>query len=250
MDTLSPHPPLTLPLLYINLDEDRARRGAFEAAFAVAGIAVERLPATRWSRLDPEAQSRLYSPALNRHRYFRPLVAGECGCYASHIACWRRLVASKAQALVVLEDDVEPAAGFVDAVNAIAALPAGWDMVKLIGRENERTAERLPLAAGFELVRYRRVPSLTAGYVVSRRGAEKLLAARLPFYRPIDVDLRLWWESGLVLRGVVPAAIVLAPTQLQSSIGERHGRASWRRQWGKFVFKLRYSLTNALAREP
>ena len=240
----------TVPLLYINLDEDVERRRAFESAFATTGLAIERHTATRWTRLSPAEQAALHSPALNQMHYFRPLVAGECGCYASHIAVWRALLSGSAPALVVLEDDVRPEPGFAEAVQAIAALPSGWDMVKLIGRPRERPARRQPLSRRFELVTYRRVPSLTAGYAVSRSGAEKLLATRVPFYRPIDVDLRLWWESSLVMRGVLPAAIALAETELQSSVGERHGSAGWRQQWRKFVFKLRYSFANAAAREP
>jgi len=250
VDTLAARPPLALPLLFINLDEDQVRRVAFEAAFGAAHVPVERLPATRWTRLDNLAQAQFYSAALNRRRYFRPLVAGEMGCYASHIDAWRRLLASTAPALVVLEDDVQPAPGFTDVIDAIAALPADWDMVKLIGRERERPAARWPLCAGFEWVTFRRVPSLTAGYVVSRRGAQKLLATRLPFGRPIDVDLRLWWENSLVIRGVMPAAIALAATEAQSSVGARHGHPNLRQRWRKFVFKLRYTLANAMAREP
>ena len=66
MNTLAAQSPLALPLLYINLDEDHVRRSTFEAAFAAAGLAVERLAATRWTRLDPDAQQRLYSAELNR----------------------------------------------------------------------------------------------------------------------------------------------------------------------------------------
>ena len=120
-------------------------------------------------------------------------------------------------------------------------------MVKLIGRGRERARERWPLVAGFDLVRFRRVPSLTAGYVVSRRGAHKLLASRRPYARPIDVDLRLWWENALVVRGVMPAAIALAPIEASSSIGTRAGGAGLQQRWRKFVFKLRYTLANRRA---
>jgi glycosyl transferase family 25 len=249
----APHPPtapLALPLVYINLAEDEARRAELEAAFAAAAIAPTRFAAIRWSRLDAAEQAALYSEALNARSYFRPLVDGEKGCYASHIATWKALLASTDRAWVVLEDDVRPEPGLADVVAAIAALPAGWDMVKLIGRERENALNRWPLTGRFELVSYRRVPSLTAGYAVSRSGASKLLASRQPFGRPIDVDLRLWWENRLVMRGVVPAAIALAPNQSSSSIGSRHGDASLARRWKKFMFKLRYTLANRRARKP
>lgn len=241
---------LHLPLVYINLAEDTGRREQFEAAFGAIGVRPERFDAVRWTRLTAAEQDALYSEALNAGNYFRPLVAGEKGCYASHLAVWQRLLDAGDRAWVVLEDDVLPRPGLVDAVNAIAALPDGWDMVKLIGRERERPLDCEPLAAGFELVTYRRVPSLTAGYVLSRSGARKLLAVRPPFARPIDVDLRMWWESGLVMRGLVPAAIALAPNEADSSIGARHGSPSLGQRWRKFVFKWHYSLANRRAGRP
>ncbi len=241
--------PLTLPLVYINLDEDTQRRSTIEAACAAVGVQAERLPATRWSRLNAEQQAALYSAGLNARSYFRPLLPGEMGCYASHIAAWQRLLASSAPALVVLEDDIEPRPDFAAVVNAIAALPAAWDMVKLIGREQERPATRRPLSGGYEWVSYRRVPSLTAGYVVSRRGAARLLATRVPFGRPIDEDLRHWWECGMVMRGVLPAVIGIADTSSNSTIGARQRQTRVDLRFRKFLFKCRYTLANALARE-
>lgn len=235
-----------LPVVYINLDEDTGRRAALEAQFAAAGVEAQRHPATRWTRLSTAAQAALYSEALNRQSYFRPLVAGEKGCYASHIEVWRALLASDAPGLVVLEDDVELEPDFAEVVNAIAALPPGWNMVKLIGREREKAQARQPLTARHALVDYRRVPSLTAGYVISREGARKLLAARVPYGRPIDIDLRLWWECDLSVQGVVPAAIRLAESSDASSIGQRESR-SLALRWRKFIFKLAYSWANARA---
>lgn len=40
-----------------------------------------------------------------------------------------------------------------------------------------------PLVPGTALVDYSRVPSMTAGYVVSRAGAAKLLVHRQPFWQ-------------------------------------------------------------------
>lgn len=241
---LRAEPPLALPLLYINLDEDRQRREGMQAQFEARGLVPTRLPAVRWTRLPIDEQRMLHSEALNRDTFFQPLVPGECGCYASHIRAWQALAASDAPALVVLEDDVLLPPDFAETVNAIAALPPGWDMVKLIGRDKEKVRTRQRLTAGHELVSYRRVPSLTAGYVVSREGARKLLAHRVPFGRPVDLDLRFWWECDLVIRGVVPPAIALAPVMAQSSIGQRRASLGLRHAWRKLRFKLGYSLAN------
>jgi glycosyl transferase family 25 len=237
--TAAPREPLSI--VFINLKEDELRRTTVEHAFHAIGVALERLPAIRWQQLNANEQARLYSEALNRRRYFRPLTPGEKGCYASHIAAWHGLLASEHAAVVVLEDDVRPLPGFCDVVDAILALEPGWDMIKLLGREHERPRRSRPLVAAFELIDYARVPSFAAGYVLSRSGALKLLAARMPFARPVDVDLRLWWECDLTIRGVQPPVLALAQTSALSSIG---GKPAHRR-WSKFVFNFRYTLLNA-----
>ena len=242
---------MKLPVIFINLDSDADRRVRMQAEFARLGLRGERFDATRWTALSEAEQARLYSPQLNAEQFHKSLVNGEKGCYASHLRCWQSLLESDAPALVVLEDDVALKPGFGAVIEAIERLPAGWDMIKLIGRLDERKGEKLlraqALAPGFQLVDYKRVPSLTAGYVVSRSGAAKLLARRIPFGRPIDVDLRHWWEhadGGLKIHGVLPAAITLDDTSFQSSIGTKTAERGLADAWRKFRMKASYTLLN------
>jgi glycosyl transferase, family 25 len=236
----------TLPVLFINLERDAARRERMQAQAAALTVDLQRFEAVLWNALPAAQQNELYSESLNHNQYHQALVAGEKGCYASHLGAWQWLVASEHQAVVILEDDVQIDNDFVELIAAIAALPHNWDMIKLIGREGigkrEKSNELEPLVGRYSLVHYRRIPSLTAGYVVSREGARKLLASRKPFGRPIDVDLRYWWENDLRVLGVQPAAIALDETSQQSSIGNK--TPDRRRIWRKFELKLRYSLGN------
>ena len=235
-----------LPLVFINLDKDSERRTRIEAQLAHLGLPGERLPAVWWKHLPPAEQSLLYSAERNHGLYYQPLVDGEKGCYASHIQAWRQLLASDAPALVVLEDDVRLTPQFADVVNAIAALQEPWDMVKLLGRDREKVRSQRPLVPGTALVDYSRVPSMTAGYVVSRAGAAKLLAHRQPFGRPIDVDLRFWWECDqLRILGVSPSAIALDDTSEVSSIWDTRDTLTPGQRWRKFTMKLALTLGNA-----
>ena len=53
-------------------------------------------------------------------------------------------------------------------------------MIKLIGREgNEKIASSIYLTDGYEIVDYKKVPSCTTGYIISRTGAEKLIRSRI-----------------------------------------------------------------------
>ncbi len=236
----------TLPLVFINLDKDSERRTRIEGQLAHLGLPGERLPAVWWKHLPPAEQSLLYSAERNHGLYYQPLVDGEKGCYASPIQAWRQLLASDAPALVVLEDDVRLTPQFADVVNAIAALQEPWDMVKLLGRDREKVRSQRPLVPGTALVDYSRVPSMTAGYVVSRAGAAKLLAHRQPFGRPIDVDLRFWWECDqLRILGVSPSAIALDDTSEVSSIWDTRDTLTPGQRWRKFTMKLALTLGNA-----
>ena len=236
----------TLPLVFINLDKDSERRTRIEGQLAHLGLPGERLPAVWWKHLPPAEQSLLYSAERNHGLYYQPLVDGEKGCYASHIQAWQQLLASDAPALVVLEDDVRLTPQFADVVNAIAALQEPWDMVKLLGRDREKVRSQRPLVPGTALVDYSRVPSMTAGYVVSRAGAAKLLAHRQPFGRPIDVDLRFWWECDqLRILGVSPSAIALDDTSEVSSIWDTRDTLTPGQRWRKFTMKLALTLGNA-----
>ncbi len=240
---------MSLPIVFINLDRDAERRTRLLAELQSIDMPSERFPAVWWADVPPEQTSRWYSDALNARQYYKPLRNGEKGCYASHIGAWQQLLASDSPALVVLEDDVRLTPQFAEVVNAIAALQEPWDMVKLLGRDREKVRSERPLVPGTALVDYARVPSMTAGYVVSRAGATKLLAHRQPFGRPIDVDLRFWWQCDqLRILGVSPTAIALDDTSEVSSIWDTRDTLTPGQRWRKFTMKLALTVGNAWQR--
>lgn len=233
-----------IPLCFINLDKDTERRTRVESEFTRLSLQGERLPAIWWKQLPSAEQAALYSSELNSTQYYKPLVDGEKGCYASHISAWRMLLASDAPAMVVLEDDIRLDDSFAQAIEAIMAMPPSWDMVKLMGRPQEKIRATTALTDAHQLIQYRRVPSFTAGYVVSRQGAQKLLNSRVPFGRPIDIDLRFWWENDLQILGVLPAPVLLDDTSQESSITGRRS-SSWAVRWRKLQMKWQLTRGNA-----
>lgn len=237
---------MTLPILYINLASDVLRRDRMESELQRVNLDGQRLDAVRWSTLSETEQRDLYSSDLNHRQFHVSLVAGEKGCYASHIKAWRMLLESQHHAMVVLEDDVRFSDQLPSVLNAINGLNLPWDMIKLIGRDREKVRARRELIQGVDLVEYARVPSLTAGYVISRSGAQKLLASRVPFGRPIDVDLRFWWENNLLILGVTPAMLILDETSFVSSIGNKVGQdgQKWMMRWKKFCIKSALTFRN------
>lgn len=227
----------------INLDAEPERWQGVHAELRAAGIVPQREAAVCGA-----AETSGYSPALNRRQYHRPLAPGEVGCYASHLAVWQRLVRSGDAMAAVFEDDVELRAPLAPLLDAIAALPHDWDIVKLVGRREEKIDARCALARGVDLISYRRVPSLTGAYVITRRGAQALLARHPPFGRPVDVDLRYWWECGLTVLGVQPYPVVEGESARRSTIDGRHPRTDLAMRARKLALQLHYSLANWHAR--
>ncbi|WP_349743893.1 glycosyltransferase family 25 protein [Roseateles cavernae] len=239
---------MSCPVYLINLPRDTRRLAVMQAQLQRLALPFEVTPAVYGRDLSAEERARLYSPALNRARFHQAMAPGEIGCYASHLQVWQRLVDSGAPHALVLEDDAELRPELPATLRAVAALPPHWDMIKLIGREPESVLQSWPLpGCAAELVRYQRAPSLTCAYLVSRDGALKLLRSRRPFFRPIDVDLRHWWEADLRLFGLTPYPAGQTDEATTSSIGSREFGAWWSRRWRKGRTQWHYSRGNTRA---
>ena len=128
-------------------------------------------------------------------------------------------------------------------------LPLHYSPRPTIGRASEKCAGRAPLCPGSDLIAYRRVPSLTGGYVITRRGAARLLEHHPPFGRPVDVDLRHWWECNLVVLGVQPYPIREAESAHRTTIPDRYGRPDARMRTAKLRLQLHYTWANWCARQ-
>lgn len=239
--------PMPCPIYLINLPKDVARAAQMNRQLASLGLLANLHPiaATYGKDLSTADTAHYYSEALNARQYHLPLSAGEIGCYVSHLTAWQALVDSGAPAALVLEDDVQLHPELPAMMAALMAVTSPqWDMLKLVGRPLERTVANWPLGAASRLARYARIPSMTAAYVISRAGAQKLLAGRVPFGRPVDIDLRYTWEVDLHVYGFLPYPVSLDQSSTVSSIGRRSSPRSWTHRWRRIRQQVAYSLGN------
>lgn len=191
-----------------------------QAQASELGLALERIPGIDGTRNLP---GWMVSQFLDdRGRVRGGLSEGEVGCYASHLLVLSKIVERRLAAAIVLEDDAILDQDFERAAcAAVGAVPAGWDCIHL-STDFKRPA--FPIAdLGCErgLVRYRRLPVNSLGYVISLAGAAKLLEARHRV-RPFDLEFRLAWLSGLEIFGTYPA-LARANGRLETTI-----RADWK----------------------
>lgn len=234
-----------LPVFVINLKQATARMDGMRRQLDALSMPFIRVEAVYGRDLKLHTFTTLADAGLNARQHHVPLSLGEVGCYASHLALWERVVQEKLSAALVLEDDVllEPQLPHV-LESLLQNLEPGWDMIKLLGRQREQILRAWPIGAGRALIRYRRVPSYTGAYLVSAAGAAKLLARRRPFGRPVDVDLRYWWECDLRMYGLWPYPVHDGPQAVHSTMGNRRERPAVEARLRRLWLQVRYSVKN------
>ncbi len=234
------------PTYLISLQRDAERRATMVAQLERFNLPYEWFEAVLGSALSPDERAACLDAAAQQHQYHQALTPGEIGCYLSHLGVWRRLIESNAAHALVLEDDMTLLPALHAVLKSLPALSGRWDMIKLVGRPREVALRRwrLPEAGAGDLIRYARVPTMTGAYLISREGAQKLLSTRLRFCRPIDIDLRHWWEGDLRMYGVLPYPVALGEDSQHSSIGHREPEPSWSRMRRKVTWRFFYNLHN------
>ncbi|MDE3174644.1 MAG: glycosyltransferase family 25 protein, partial [Pseudomonadota bacterium] len=186
-----------IPVYVINLARSADRRAFMRDALARAGVGGEFVAAVDGRRC--------------RARGPRALSAAETALILSHRKVWRRLLRGAADFAVVLEDDAHLGHDFA------ALLAADWgahsfDAVKLETLFHRVWLTRRGAAQGARaLHRLGSEHFGTAGYLVSRNGARKMLALTRGLDQPVDHALfgrETIAARRLAVLQLVPAAVV------------------------------------------
>ena len=184
-------------VVVINLDRSPDRLAMFREQAEGMGLAFERMAAID-ARTVVEPRGRL--------------TAGEIACFESHRRAWKELVESGDGWLAVFEDDVVLAPALAGLLAAPEQLPARADLIKLEAFTDEVALARRHLAFdGFALHCMLSRHRGSAGYLISRRAAARLLQQTDGFLRPIDVlifDPDNPVTRGLRLLQAVPALCI------------------------------------------
>ena len=199
-----------IPIYVINLDRAPERLTHAEKELAGQGLSLQRVTAVDGAALGEAEVARFHHARPSGAAYHVPMQRGEIACFLSHRRAWDiYLEASAAPFAVILEDDFELKASLAPIIEAIQALTLPlWDMIKLWGKEKRMVRRVADLTPSHALVRELVISKRTAGQIVSRAGAAKLLARTLPIFRPIDVQLQYPWELGIEVLTLQPSLVV------------------------------------------
>lgn len=173
-----------MKILLINLDRSPERLKRMDTLLTRSGLTFERVPAVDGKLLSDAEKNRW----LGGDGSFYPLGLGEIGCFLSHRACWEIAAAGLDSHAVVIEDDIHIGSGAQKIIGNASWIPADADIVKLETTLRPTYVEKSPAARidGRVVSRLRGAHTGTAGYIISRKGAGKLLACSTTFSDPVD----------------------------------------------------------------
>ena len=196
-------PELSHPLFLINVDRHRQRLEQSEAEFASHGIAFTRVSAVDHLDLTDEEMERVASKA-NPPEIKYHINSGEIACYLSHINVWRQIAKGDSAMAFVFEDDVQFAPGIGDILKSIENGPLDWDLLRLYSNKPKPIMQPRPLGTKHAIGSVEKIPMSTIAYAVTRSAARHLADISIPFYLPVDADLKRWWANRLCTKIIDP----------------------------------------------
>ena len=189
-------------MLCISLDRRPDRWATFKRDADAAGINVMRLPAVDAKEFDavthPSVSLLTAHNIKNKVRraHYEIDTGGAVGASLSHIKAWNYLKNGSAPALIVFEDDAQIPIDFHERLaRLVSELPADWDFITFYntvfltsrGCHPDPTAAPLQSCTGLMGAH---------AYMISRRGAERLLARAYPIELHVDAYIAFMARLG------------------------------------------------------
>lgn len=148
-----------------------------------------------------------YAAKKRLRHYGRPMTLGEVGCYLSHRKIWQLFLNSDREYAVVLEDDMELTADFLESVVKSTSLKTRADLIRLHGIYKRKLNKLEGFQIGqtdYWLCDVYKQPAGTGAYIIFREAAMRLLETTQEIYAAIDDAIDREWENKLKIYMVWP----------------------------------------------
>jgi len=167
------------------------------------------LPYEFFDAVDGAVEFERYFEACDEHAFLmntgRVASAGEIGCFASHVALWKRCVLQN-RPILVLEDDAYLHTNFPAAVDTACSLIDDYGFIRL--QQGWKKRRRLVVRSGrFGVYSFPSFPLGSQCYAISPAAARALLFNSLVFESPVDVFIKRYWEHGQPLFALFPFSV-------------------------------------------
>jgi len=176
-----------------------------------------------------------------RRLYFgRDLTLGEFGCFFAHKRVLEKLIAKNLPYALILEDDFIFLDSFKENIDNLLKCSYDWELIRLISKPKLKRKLRKPVAElGLynQLVRLGSAPGGAYAYLISNKGAKKLLKSMTNVWCPIDVLMGQPWKTNLEILAVMPP-ITNVDWSFNSAIGDERFKKQQLNGWQKKVLPL------------
>lgn len=195
------------PAYCISLDRRPDRWATFKATADAAGLPVQRFSAVDAKAFGSEIHRHPKISLLTAHNLYRKTrrshyeidAPGAIGASLSHFGIWEKLLASGESAYLVFEDDCDIPADFVERLEKVMkTLPPSWDLVQF--QRTQFTYGSNGCVPLDDQKPWQVCTSLMGAYayMISRAGAEKLLARAYPIELHVDAYMAFMCRMGYV----------------------------------------------------
>ncbi|MDY3115506.1 MAG: glycosyltransferase family 25 protein [Sutterella sp.] len=173
------------PRYLINLKSSTDRLQSMRARLEPLGLFFERIEAVDAKTLSEEDLSVDQTPSI---AYPRKLRSGELACFLSHRECWKRLVASKDDWALVLEDHCVFSSQVQEYLASTDWIPVECELIQFVWSKNPVYFDKqIPLENENSLVRLNSSsPIGTSAYFISKKAAQIALDESQWIYGPVD----------------------------------------------------------------
>ena len=219
---------MTLHVLVINLERSADRRAAITDRLAIHGLVPEFFTATEGRLLDPKRLEQLAGP--------QGLSPGEIGTHFSHVGAWQHIVDRGWDAALILEDDAVFTAEFSAVLERLSStVLIRFDVVRLSSLMKQVGKPLDALTGQHALMLPTKSPSGLQGYIVTARGARRLLGVMGTPQVAVDTAVDRAWQSDLDVVVVVPPVVyedahlpsLITSTGRSSAPRPKRGLAVW-----------------------
>lgn len=230
------------PVYAINLAGSNERWETLKASVGqnAPGMMLHRVEAVD-GRLPEHAQREHADLPLFTKRCGRTMLPGEYGCYRSHIRALEAFLASGAMLALITEDDIAFAPDTEVRLRAIVKAHPSLEILKVMNHRNTTFLTLGTTSEGDEVgVTWHGPQGSSAGYLVSREAARKLLERASVMSLPIDVALERSWDHGAVVLATRSNVLEFSPHSRRSAIsgsGYRSTKFPWYRRIPTAIFR-------------
>lgn len=226
-----------IDVFVINLDRSTARLEQASSALTQEKIFFERISAIDGRMLDDTEIKKIVSQKSGD--YFQPLSPGEIGCFLSHVKALQLMIDRNIDIAIILEDDFSLSGQFRAQIQSLISdgsnLP---DVVKICcSRRRGQTLKKLQ--DGSHIIRSTSAPITTGAAIWTLKGAKKFINSFHHIKRPIDVQLKHWWEFDLNVCWINPPLVQLRLIDTVSTIGNRK-EMSLQSKIYKLIYRIRF----------